>query len=132
MCLAALVVCLMRMLFRLRTNNQRWRTYAHMLLYENRWRAIRYGSDAGMLDLVRGEVRPYSDLLEEMLELIREDAEAMGCMAEVEHSREILRRGSSSHEQLRVYHRAIEQGADKQDALRAVVDRLIEATAEGV
>jgi len=131
-CLAALVVCLMRMLFRLRTNNQRWRTYAHMLLYENRWRAIRYGSDAGMLDLVRGEVRPYSDLLEEMLELIREDAEEMGCMAEVEHSREILRRGSSSHEQLRVYHRAIEQGADEEEALRAVVDRLIEATAEGV
>jgi len=131
-CLAALVVCLMRMLFRLRTNNQRWRTYAHMLLYENRWRAIRYGSDAGMLDLVRGEVRPYSDLLEEMLELIREDAEEMGCMAEVEHSREILRRGSSYHEQLRVYHRAIEQGADEEEALRAVVDRLIEATAEGV
>jgi len=33
---------------------------------------------------------------------------------------------------LRVYHRAIEQGADEEEALRAVVDRLIEATAEGV
>lgn len=131
-CLAALVVCLLRMLFRLRTNNQRWRTYAHMLLYENRWRAIRYGSDAGLLDLVRGEVRPYADLLEEMLELIREDAEAMDCMAEVEHSREVLKRGSSSHEQLRVYHRAMEQGADQEEALREVVDRLIQATAEGV
>lgn len=131
-CLAAMVVCLLSMLHRLRRRNQRWRDYAHMLVYENRWRAIRYGSGGGMLDLARGEIRPYADLLEEILELIREDAEAMGCVAEVEHSREILRRGSSADEQLRVYYRAIEQGADKEEALRAVVDRLIEATAEGV
>jgi carboxylate-amine ligase len=131
-CLAALVVCLLRMLFRLRLRNQRWRDYAHMLVYENRWRAIRYGWEAGMLDLARGEIRPYADLLEEILELVHEDALAIGCLAEVEHSREILRRGTSAQEQLRVFHSALEQGADREEALRTVVDRLIEATAEGV
>jgi carboxylate-amine ligase len=50
----------------------------------------------------------------------------------VEHSREILRRGSSAHEQVRVFHAALEQGADREEALRAVVDWLIAATVEGV
>ena len=131
-CLAAIVVCLLRFLQKLRLRNQRWRDYAHMLVYENRWRAIRYGFDEGMLDLTRGEIRPYAALLEEILDLIRDEAEAMGCLAEVEHSREILRRGSSAHEQVRVYHAARDGGADRDEALRAVVDWLIEATAEGV
>jgi carboxylate-amine ligase len=131
-CLAALVVCLLSVLQKLRLRNQRWRDYAHMLVYENRWRAIRYGFDEGMLDLARGEIRPYAALLEEILDLVREDAEVMGCLAEVEHSREILRRGSSAHEQVRVYHAARDAGADREEALRSVVDWLIAATAEGV
>jgi carboxylate-amine ligase len=131
-CLAALVVCLLRMLFRLRQKNQRWRDYAHMLVYENRWRAIRYGCEGGMLDLARGQIRPFGDLLEEILDLIREDAETLDCVAEVEHSREILRRGTSAWEQLAVFRAALEDGADREEALRLVVDRLIQATAEGV
>lgn len=131
-CLAAIVVCLLRMLNRLRLNNQRWRNYAPMLIYENRWRAIRYGFDGGMLDLTRSEVRSFAELQEELLALIREDAEALGCVAEVEHSREILARGTSAHRQKRVYQQALEQGADKQEALRAVVDALIADTASGL
>jgi carboxylate-amine ligase len=131
-CLAALVVCLMRMLYRLRLKNQRWRNYASMLIYENRWRAVRYGYDEGMLDLARGEVRRFAELQDELLEMIREDAEELGCVAEVEHSREILARGTSAHRQVQVYRKAMEQGADKEQALIAVVDALIEDTARDV
>ena len=42
-CVAAMYVCILRMLFRLRRSNQTWRQYPLFLLAENRWRAQRYG-----------------------------------------------------------------------------------------
>jgi len=56
--LASLNQCLVRMLWRLRRANQRWRMYSHLLLGENRWRAMRYSYDAGLLDLGRQRVVP--------------------------------------------------------------------------
>ncbi|MBV9523237.1 MAG: carboxylate-amine ligase, partial [Alphaproteobacteria bacterium] len=43
--IAALYRCILRMLWRLKRQNQRWRIYARMLINENRWRAQRYGID---------------------------------------------------------------------------------------
>ena len=56
--IAALLACLVRMLFRLRRKNQRWRIYARMLLDENRWRAMRYSFDKGLIDFGKGEINP--------------------------------------------------------------------------
>ncbi|HUT49037.1 MAG TPA: carboxylate-amine ligase [Alphaproteobacteria bacterium] len=131
-CLAALYRCLLRMLYRLRRENQRWRRYANMLISENRWRAQRYGFDEGMIDLGKGEIVPYADLLDELIELTREDAEFFGCVAEVEHGRVILKRGTSAHRQLALYNSLREQGVDKLEALKGVVDQLIEETTEGL
>jgi glutamate---cysteine ligase / carboxylate-amine ligase len=125
-CVAAIIQCLLRMLFRLRRANQRWRTYARMLLMENRWRAMRYSFDEGLVDLGRGEIVPHAENLGEMIELIREDAEALGCTAEVEHAWTILERGTSAHRQVATYERALAAGASQQEALCAVVDMLIE------
>ncbi len=130
--LAALNVCILRMLYRARRNNQQWRLYADMLVSENRWRAMRYSFDEGLLDLAKGEVVPFAELLEEMLELVREDAEAMGCKQEVEHTREIMRRGTSAHRQVKVYDEARKRGASEREALNAVVDWLVRETANGV
>jgi carboxylate-amine ligase len=130
--LAALNVCLLRMLFRLRRNNQRWRIYADMLVNENRWRAMRYSYDEGLLDLAKGELASFSDLLEELLELVREDAEAMGCTADVGHARTILKRGTSAHRQVKVFEDARSRGATEREALHAVVDWLIRETANGL
>jgi carboxylate-amine ligase len=131
-CIAALYVCLLRMLYRLRRLNQRWRRYTNMLVNENRWRAQRYGFDEGLVDFGKGAVVPYADLVEEILELIREDAEALGCTAEVAHARDILARGTSAHRQLEVFHEAIANGASREAALEAVVDWLIEETVAGL
>ena len=127
-CIAAINVCLLRMLYRLRRSNQRWRTYARMLLMENRWRAMRYSFDEGLVDLGRGEIVPHADNLGELIELIREDAEALGCTAEVEHAWKILERGTSAHRQVAAYERALADGASQSEALKAVVDLLIEET----
>ncbi|MCP5425390.1 MAG: carboxylate-amine ligase [Gammaproteobacteria bacterium] len=127
---AALYRCLLRMLYRLRRHNQRWRLYAHMLINENRWRAQRYGFDSGLVDFGKGCVVPYAELLKELLELVKEDAEYLGCQTEVGHAWEILRRGSSAHRQVRTYTEALAAGADSEEALRAVVDRLIRETVQ--
>ena len=62
--IAAIFRCLLRMLYRLRRRNQRWRIYPRMLVDENRWRAQRYGLDAGLVDFGRGAVVPNPHRLE--------------------------------------------------------------------
>ena len=128
--LAALNVCLLRMLYRLRSNNQRWRDYPQMLVSENRWRAMRYSFDEKLLDLAKGELVSYSDLLEELLALLAPDAEALGCVTEIANTREIVRRGTSAHTQVDVYEKARKRGATEREALRAVVDWLVTETAK--
>ena len=132
LCLAALTTCLLRMLYRLRHANQSWRIYNPMLLDENRWRAMRYGFSDGLLDLAKNSVVPFPELLEEILELIAEDAEALDCVAEVQHARTIVSRGSSSDQQLRVYHEALAGGAENKEALDDVIRFLVAETAAGL
>lgn len=126
--LVALNVCLLRMLFRARQKNQRWRVYAKMLIDENRWRAMRYSYEEGLIDLARGEVVPYAELLDELIEFIKEDAEALDCQEEIEGLRDILAHGTSAHRQLEVYNRSSSNGADHNQAVVDVVDWLIEET----
>jgi carboxylate-amine ligase len=131
-CVAAIYRCLLRMLYRLKRNNQRWRKYTNMLIRENRWRAQRYGTDQGLVDFGRGEIVRYGELLEEILALIEPDAEALDCTAEVLHARGIMARGTSAHRQLAIYEQAVADGAGAQEALRRVVDFLIETTTSPV
>jgi carboxylate-amine ligase len=130
--IAALFRCLLRMLWRLKRDNQRWRLYARMLIDENRWRAQRYGFDQGLVDFGRGAVLPYGRLLDEMLALIEPDARHFGCLDEVLHTREILSRGTSAHRQLAVHDAVLSAGGTRGDALAAAVDWLIEETARGL
>ena len=130
--IAALFRCLLRMLWRLKRNNQRWRIYARMLVNENRWRAQRYGIDEGLVDFGKREIVPYAHLLEEIIELTAEDAAHFGCAAEILHARTILERGTSAHAQRRIYEETLASGASKAEALTAVVDWLIEETTRGL
>jgi len=130
--LTALLVCIMRMLYRLRTKNQRWRTYTPMLVNENRWRAMRYSFDEGLIDFAKGSIVPFGQLLDEILELTYEDARALDCETEVASVRDILSRGTSAHRQLKVHELSLAAGKDQQSALRAVVDTLISDTRDGI
>jgi carboxylate-amine ligase len=68
-------------------------------------------------------------MAEELLVLVREDAEALGCVREVEYIRTILQRGTSAHRQLQTYDEARAAGASEREALLAVVDFLTRETA---
>ena len=130
--LAALLVSIMRMLYRLRLENKRWRIYTPMLIKENRWRAMRYSFDEGLIDLAKGRVVPFEELLDEMLSLVADDADALGCEAEVADVREIMSRGTSAHRQLKAYELAQAAGNSDEDCLKAVVDTLVADTADGL
>ncbi len=125
---AALYVCLLRMLWRLKLENRRWRSYANFLVSENLWRAERYGISDRLIDFGKGEMVPLPDLVEEIIEMVRPDAEALGCVTEVEHARTICQRGTSADRQLAVYQEAQAEGATDQEALHAVVQTLITDT----
>jgi carboxylate-amine ligase len=130
--IAALYQCLLSMLWRLKRQNQRWRIYPHMLVKENRWRAQRYGFDSGLVDFGKGAVVPYAALLEELIELVRPDAERLSCTAEIAHARRILDRGTSAHRQRAAYAKALAAGVGPQAALEAVVDGLVAETVAGL
>lgn len=130
--IAALYLSLLHMLYRLRGANQRWRVYSRALISENRWRAQRYGIDEGLVDFGKGTIVPYGELLEEILELVAEDAEILGCAAEIRHARTILKRGTSAHRQLEAYRAAMEKEKDPKAGLRAVVDFLVRETQAGL
>jgi carboxylate-amine ligase len=130
--IAALFSCLLRMLYRLKMENKRWRQYAPMLIMENRWRAQRYGIDEGLVDFGKGEIVPFKDLLSELIELISQDADALGCVSEIQNLNSIVKRGTSAHRQVATYEKAIADGADKETALKAVVDFLVDETKSGL
>ncbi|PZX18347.1 carboxylate-amine ligase [Palleronia aestuarii] len=124
--LAAATQCVMRMLSRLRERNLRWRIYDTFLVSENRWRAQRYGCEEGLIDFGRGTVSPMSQLVDELIDLVGEDAKALGCEAELAGLHDILAGGTSSERQRRVRREALEAGADEAEAMRAVIRHLAE------
>ena len=129
---AGLFACICRMLYRLRRKNQRWRYYSPFLINENRWRAQRYGVEEGMVDYGRGEIVPFGELMEELLELISEDMDYFDCRDDVSHTRSIVANGTSADRQIARYKSLIEAGSSEQDALKCVVDGLVQETVQGI
>lgn len=129
--IAAIYRCVVRMLQRLRRANQRWRHYSAFLVNENRWLAQRFGTTNALIDFGRGEAVPFTELIDELVELISEDAAFFDCEKEVARARQIVLEGTSADRQLAVYRRSVAGGASTERALEAVVDHLIDETLEG-
>ena len=84
------------------------------------------------MDFGKGRLVPFSDLVEELIELVGEDAAELGCLAEVQRARDIVVTGTSADRKVATYRAALATGAGEQDALAAVVDELIADTATGL
>ncbi|MGC2239301.1 MAG: carboxylate-amine ligase [Acidimicrobiia bacterium] len=132
MTVAALYLCLLGYLFRLRKLNQRWRAYSSLLISENMWRAQRYGVEGSLVDFGRGELVPYADLVEEFIDVLAEVADEFDVTDELLHAREIVKNGTSAHRQRATYQRALASGATEEEALKEVVDYLIDDTLFGI
>ena len=66
--------------------------------------------------------------MEEIIQLVSEDAEEAGCMQEVLHARTILQRGTSAHSQLKIHAEETAAGKSGQSAAEAVVQWLMRET----
>lgn len=124
--ISALIQCLTRMLMRLRQKNQRWRVYDRFLVNENRWRAQRYGLSEGLIDFGRGAIVSVGELVDELIEMLEEDAIHLNCLPDLERLRDIVAGGTSAERQREVLAQAKADGADEHSAMRAVVQHLID------
>lgn len=124
--LAAITQAITRLLWRLATKNQRWRIYDRFLVSENRWRAQRYGIREGLIDFGRGEIVSMAELIEELIDLLEEDALYFESLAEIQAARDVVRTGTSATRQRHAYQQAKETTGDHQKGLAAVVRQLIE------
>jgi carboxylate-amine ligase len=115
--IAALYQSLLRRLWRLRACNQSWRVYRRILLEQNKWRAQRRGIEAELADFGAGRLKPMHELVEELIELVREDA---------------IQRGTSADRQVALFRAALREGASPEEACRAVVDWLVQETVAGL
>jgi carboxylate-amine ligase len=131
-CIAAIFRCLVRHLVEQTDINADLSAIGRAIAVENKWRAQRYGTAVSFIDHQSMQAKPIVTALEELLGRITDDAEALGCVAEVMAARDILRRGSSADEQLRIYHRARLDGRSRHAALRDVVDWLYRETVGSV
>ncbi len=122
--IAALFQAIVAKLDKLIDKNLGFRLYRRALIQENKWRDVRYGLDGKMIDFGKQKEVPFRDLILELLEFVDEMLDELGSRKEVEHIHTILERGTSADEQLQVYRET--------NDLKAVVDRLIERTMEGV
>jgi carboxylate-amine ligase len=130
--IAALWQSILATLYRLRADNQTWRRYRRTLLAENKWLAQRHGIGARLADYGALTQKPFGALLEELILLIRPEAERLGCLDEVLNARHILDRGTSADRQLAVFAKSLAVGADQREAGAAVVDWLIAETQVGI
>jgi glutamate---cysteine ligase / carboxylate-amine ligase len=126
--IAAVFRCLVRAHLRQPLLGAGRSSISRRVIEENRWRAKRYGTGAEFIDEASGTADGFVSVLEEMLSLISPDVEAMGCRAEVEHVRTIVRRGTSAHSQLGIYRTARNRCGTREEALSKVVDWLASAT----
>ena len=123
--IAALYRVLARYLFRNPLVNQNIDAVARAIVVENKWRAQRYGvrgtlvSDIGAVSV--------AEMLDQLIEDIAPDAEALGCLPELRRCRTIVGAGTSADTQMAVFE-AHARGSSPAHALQAVTDWIAAAT----
>lgn len=123
-CLAAIMQALIAKLYKLKRQNLSFRTYPKYLINENKWRAGRYGINSKLIDFGKQSEVVYHELVEELLDFIKDSAEELGSTHEVNYVYEILKNGTGADRQLKVF--------EETNDLNAVVDYIVNETKFGL
>lgn len=129
--IAALIQAIAAKLIKLRNQNMSWRIYRDMYIDENKWRAVRYGIDGKLIDFGQQIEVPARFLAQEIIDLVDDVVDELGSRSEINALKTILDQGTSADRQLKVFRCAIDDGAERQEAMNAVVDHLVAETAVG-
>ena len=103
LCLAALIQAICAKLLLLRDRNLGFRRYAPSLIQENKWRAMRGGMDAKLIDFGKQAEVPMKELAIELLEFIDDVVGPLGSRREASYLETIIREGTSADRQLQIW-----------------------------
>jgi carboxylate-amine ligase len=101
------------------------------IVYENRWRIQRFGTDASIVDPLTLCATSVAKELERLAGILGEDADALGCRKEFDRWRAILSTGTAADRQIAIYDEERAAGGSRIAALRKVMSWLVEETARG-
>lgn len=103
------------------------------IISENRFQAQRYGIFAFFADPSDEANRSdIDDVLTRLMHELLEDAEALNCVSDIEHARDIVKNGTSADRQLDLYRLALLNHKSTEEALRDVVDEAMRETIEDI
>ncbi len=130
--IAALYACLARRLLRQDRDGALPPEPPTEIIAEDRWIAQRYGVLAFLGDNARGGGRiDLEDHAARLVEELAEDAQALECEEELSHALRIVREGSGADRQIDHYRLRRLEGDGKDEALRSVVDLILDETRKG-
>ncbi|MEK7863317.1 MAG: carboxylate-amine ligase, partial [Chloroflexota bacterium] len=98
--------------------------YPPQLIQENKWRAMRGGMDAKLVDFGKSQEVPMRELAVELLEFVDDVVDTLGSRREVSYLETIVREGTSADRQLAAFAAT--------GHLHAVVDQVAAETIAGV
>ncbi len=131
-CVVALYASLVRRLLRQDMEGRLPPEPPTELIAENCWLAQRYGVLA-FLGNTGGEGRmDIDELAHSLVEELADDARALGCEAELRHALDVIRYGTGADRQIDHFRLRRLEGDSEPEALREVVDLVVEDTRRGV
>lgn len=120
--IAALFRCLVRALDRDPDLNAGFDRVGRAITVENKWHAQRYGVQAVFVDPFSRSPLSAREWLDQVLDLIAEDIEALGCAADIHHLDRIISNGTSADCQIDLFEKAKAAGRKRLTAIADVVD----------
>ncbi len=117
--ISALTHCLVEHFSTMLDRGEPLPTLPPWFVQENKWRAARYGMDAILITDAAGDEELVTDSVVRWLEVLAPVAERLGCSAELDQVRTVLRRGASYQRQRAVARR---NAGDLGAVVRALVD----------
>ncbi len=131
-CVVALYASLVRRLLRQDMEGRLPPEPPTELIAENCWLAQRYGVLA-FLGNTGGEGRmDIDELAHSLVEELADDARALGCEAELRHALDVIRYGTGADRQIDHFRLRRLEGDSEPEALREVVDLVVEDTRRGI
>ncbi len=118
--LASLVVCLAHRFCSLYDAREPMIEYPSELIDDNKIRAARRGTDGKLVDFRRGRQIPTPEMARDLVALLGDHSDEVGCRAELEGVEDLLVNGTGAHRQLAIH----EQRGD----LRSIVEEIVEKT----
>jgi carboxylate-amine ligase len=120
--IATLFRCLVRALDRDRALNAGFDRVGRAITVENKWHAQRYGVAAIFVDPFSRSPLTVDDWLDQVMDLIAEDIDALGCGSELSRVRTIAATGTSADRQVDIFRAATAAGRRRLTALKEVID----------